>query len=46
MKTIVSIEPISGFEFKSDCKVRTEIEYYSDGTSSIVIAQYFLQSNL
>jgi len=40
MKTITSIKPISSFEAKGDILVRTELEYYSDGTSNIVIAKY------
>jgi len=41
MKTIVSTRPISSFRFVSpECKERTEIEYYSDGTYSTVFAIY------
>lgn len=40
MKKIIKIEPISRFTYRTDFKVRTEIEYYSDGTSAIAEAMY------
>ncbi|SIQ30469.1 hypothetical protein SAMN05880573_104121 [Chryseobacterium sp. RU33C] len=41
MKTIIRIQPISDFIYKSDFKTRTEIEFYSDGTNSIAEAVYY-----
>lgn len=41
MKTIISIQPISEFIYKIDYKVRTEIEYYSDGTNTFALAAHY-----
>lgn len=40
MKTVIHIQPMSDFSLKDNLLTRTEIEYYSDGTSAIAFASY------
>ncbi|MBX2948246.1 MAG: hypothetical protein KF704_03120 [Crocinitomicaceae bacterium] len=46
MKTIVKITPISYFIVKTGFMVREEIEHYSDGTDSVVVATYYLNNRV
>jgi hypothetical protein len=40
MKTIIYIKSLSKFTRIANFFIRTEIEYYNDGTNAIVEAQY------